>query len=157
DRDDGIADRDVARVRELERLEQGGGSVDLDDSEIRRLVAPDELRLVARAVPESHRDRVRPRDDVLVGDDVAVLVVDEARSLSLLLLVAERGSGCRVDGDLDDGLVRLAVDLTDRERTRRDGGLCPADRHLPDDGRAVVPERRESDRTRAHADGESGD
>ena len=44
-------------------------------------IGADELGVELDAVREAHRDRRRAGDDVLVRDDVALLVEDEARSL----------------------------------------------------------------------------
>jgi len=57
---------------------------------------------------------------VLVGDDVALGVVDEARALGLLALAAlaedPAAPARRRDGDLDDARRVALVDLADAER-----------------------------------------
>ena len=56
--------------------------LDAEHREIGRRVGADELGLDRVAVREAHRDLVRALDDVVVRDDVAGLVDDEARAES---------------------------------------------------------------------------
>src|SRR5207248_11745905 len=76
DRDDAVAYADAARARERERMELRRGRVDVDDGEIGRGVATDDLRGVALAVGERDPDRAGAGDDVLVRDDGARRFVD---------------------------------------------------------------------------------
>ena len=110
----------LVRIAERERLEHACGRVDLDDGQIGGGVAADNGGVVGRAVPEADGNRLGAVDDVLVGDDMALGVVDEARALALrLLFLAGRRGLARGDGDLDDALGRLLVDLADGQRFRR--------------------------------------
>ncbi len=102
DRDHRVTDGNRAGVPERERVEERGRRRDAHDREVGRLVGPDELCREAAAVPEHHADRGRPEDDVIVGEDIALGVVDEARALGGLGAAAEaearRGSpGSRGD------------------------------------------------------------
>ena len=114
------------------RLEHGCGSVDLEDCEVGRAIGADQRRRVRRAVGEADGDPGGAGDDVLVRDDVAVLVVDEAGALRGLAAAAAR---CR---DLDDALVRALVDGRDGEVVGRGRGLGVGDRHLAYFGGLVV-------------------
>jgi hypothetical protein len=60
----------------------------VDDRHVRRRVGSHDLRVGLASVGEGDLDRVGVRDDVLVGDDVAVLVEDEAAALALALPAA---------------------------------------------------------------------
>ena len=75
--------------------------------------------------PRSGRDLLGALDDVVVRDDVAVGVEDEAGALALrLLLAAQRRGLARRGRDLDDALVGLLVDLADGQRLVVDAAGC---------------------------------
>ena len=57
--------------------------IDLDHSDIRLLVASDDLRLKLAAVLELHVDPVRAVEDVIVCKNVAVRPNDESRAFAL--------------------------------------------------------------------------
>src|SRR5207237_6592414 len=100
-------------------------------------------RRVALAVGERDPDRARTVDDVLVRDDVALRVVDEAGALRLRL-GRRAAEGVRAalallaDGDLDDAAHVAAVDLVDAQRrglsARGGRGGGRGSRGLADDG-----------------------
>ena len=56
------------------------------------------------------RTDVGPLDDVEVGQDVPLLVDDEARAGARRGLVAEEALALRLGGDVDDALVHVGVD-----------------------------------------------
>jgi hypothetical protein len=133
DRDDGVSDQHGVRVGERKRVELRGGRVDLDHGEVGRGIGADDLGVIVLSVPEAHGDRGCAVHDVLVRDDVALTVVDEAGALRLLsAFPAERGRR-RLDGDLDGAPVGAFVDVGGREADRVRGGLSAGDGHLPDD------------------------
>ena len=118
DRDDAVTDCDVARVGERERDELRRRRVHVHDGEIGARVAADDGPLVGRTVRELHRDGRRAVDDMLVGDDVALRVVDEAgaEGAAAPLGARERRVGVALRRvDLDDAR-RLLRDLRDAER-----------------------------------------
>ena len=78
DRDDRVADPHVVGVAERQRGEGARARVDPEDGEVRRRIGADELGLDRVAVREADADRVGAFDDVVVRDDVAGLVDDEA-------------------------------------------------------------------------------
>ena len=106
DRDHAVADLHAARVAERERVKKRLRRVDLDHGEIGRRVGADDRRLVGVAVPEPDRHRLRAVDDVVVRDDVAVRVDDEARALRTAARCCRRTGSAesRRDRDLDDAL-----------------------------------------------------
>ncbi len=77
DRHDQLADLELAAValgqRRVARV------VDLDHGHVRLLVGADHRRLGFDAVIEGHGDLLGIFDDVVVGQDVTVVVVDETR------------------------------------------------------------------------------
>jgi hypothetical protein len=86
--------------------------VDLYDGEVRIRIAPDDARRVALLAAEIDAQRIRPFDDVIVGQDVALLVNDRAGAGTLPAL-AEVAARARHRSDKDDarrdGLVDLDV------------------------------------------------
>ncbi len=138
DRDHAVADLELARVAERERVEHRRGCVHADDREVGRSVAAHEVARIGLSVPELDLDRLCVGDDMLIGDDVALVVVDEARAFGLLLLcgaaAAERCCLGARDGDLDHAAVGATVDRVHRERRRAGGRLRVRDRDLMDDG-----------------------
>ena len=84
DRDRRVADLDVLGRAQRQRLEVQALGVDLQQREVGRRVRADDLGLDRLLVGELDRDRVLGRavDDVVVGEDVAGGVDDEARSPS---------------------------------------------------------------------------
>src|SRR5439155_1137519 len=89
---------------------------DLLHGEIRRRIAADDSRLQAVTAREVDLDLLGALDDVVVRDDVAGLVDDEARAEGLLHLRSEER--VRLDhggrGDLHDAGCSRLVDLLDR-------------------------------------------
>ena len=77
DRDHPFAEPDLVGVAELHRLERLG-RLDAQHREIGLLVAADDLGLEPRAVGEDDGDLVGFGDDVVVGDDDAGRIDDEA-------------------------------------------------------------------------------
>ena len=61
-----------------------GRQVDLQDREVRVRIAAHDVRVRDAAVRELHSDRVGVGDDVVVGDDVAGLVHDDAGAQAAL-------------------------------------------------------------------------
>src|SRR3954453_21520748 len=131
DGDDAVADLHVVRVGERDRVQLQLRRVDLDDRDIGRAVGADDLRARGLGVGERDLDRRRAVDDVLVRGDVAVGVDHEARALGLRLLPAavaavartaearRRRAGGRAHLDVDDAVLRLLVDLVDRDAAGR--------------------------------------
>ena len=72
--------------------------------------APMTFAAVGRAVEERDPDGIGPLDDVEVGQDVPLLVDDEARAGARRGLVAEEALALGLGGDVDDALVHLGVD-----------------------------------------------
>ena len=109
-------------------------------------------------VREADLDGSRARDHVVVRDDVAGLVDDEARAECSLRLagpegVAEEGIRGLLDArrrlDVHDGGRRGAIDLVDRPRFAllEDGRRGGARSHVLPDDRRLVPELPERGRT----------
>src|SRR5204862_6573868 len=100
----------------------------------------------------------RLADDVLVRDDVAGGVVDEAGSLCALCLRAAEGvRAARRHGDLDHALVGPLVDVRHGELARAGGRARACDRDLADDRlRLARGETRVDGGAAAQADGEDG-
>ena len=80
DRDDRIADADDVGVSDGEWRERTRRGLDAEHCEIRGRVGSDDLGLDRVAVREADGDLTRVAYDVVVRDDVAGLVDDEARS-----------------------------------------------------------------------------
>src|SRR3954468_20179739 len=80
DRDGGVADLDVARVGERQRVDvRRVGDRDLEHGEVgRRVRAEDRGEDAARVGAEAHRDLARASDDVRVRDERPVAVVQPA-------------------------------------------------------------------------------
>ena len=79
DGDNPVADADLV-LGELDVGELAVRVVDLEQREVGLLVDADDLGLVLGVVVEDDGDRLALVDDVVVGDDVAVLGDDEARA-----------------------------------------------------------------------------
>ncbi len=110
---------------------------------------------VARRVdPSQKRTEMRARsfDDVLIGDDVTVVVEDEARSLSRL----RPAELCRPGSELDDRLHRALVDVADCQCFPCRRGLGARDRDLAEDRRGVFGESRVRDRADPGTEAEGG-
>ncbi len=128
-------------------MERRRRSLDPDDGDVGGRVGPDDLRGVRSTPTEPHADVVRALHDVVVRDDVALAVDDEARAERADLLRPARGE----EGgwhDLGDGVLDLdhgrrvrAVDRLGRER--RDGvhsaRRLRSDRCHSQDARARAP------------------
>lgn len=155
---DGLADPELGRVADRDRLK--AGLLDLDDGDIIVLVAAYDARVIGLGVVERHLDGARALDDVVVRDDVAVGRDNKAAAARRVLhgLVERVGRNRRVDRN-DAVDVRL-IDLGQRELLaagdldRFDlGRLAVA--HL-NGGRAALAvraaERGADDRGRARAD-----
>ena len=83
DRDDALADHEVLRRAELERVQRRRAGVDLQHGDVARRIGADQRGLGLVAVREADGDGARALDDVRVRDDVAVGVEHEARALGL--------------------------------------------------------------------------
>ena len=94
----GVADADAVRVRKRKGSERAGGDVHLEEGEVGGGIRADQLRLVGVLVRERHLDLLRALDDVVVGDDVAGLVDDEAGAEGLLRGLLGLEAEERVDG-----------------------------------------------------------
>jgi hypothetical protein len=125
-----------------------GEDVHVHDREVGRGVAADERALGGRAVGEADGDRRGAVDHVLVGDDVALHVVDPAGTLRLLRLAAAaaaaEGEAVRAragragrDGQLDDPGRGVAVDLVHGQAAALGSGVL-RDGDRPDDGRGAA-------------------
>jgi len=97
-------------IAEADGEELLGWGVDLDHGDVVRGVRADDLRPVGRAVEERDADGVGVLDDVEVGQDMPLLVEDEARARAGGGLVAEEALALRLGGDVDDALVHVGVD-----------------------------------------------
>src|SRR3712207_9530063 len=75
-----VSDPYGIRMPERQRLERLLRRVHLYDSHVRRRVFADDPGLFSLPAGEPYRDLLRLLDDVLVGDDVALLVQNEARA-----------------------------------------------------------------------------
>ena len=119
DRDDRVADLDGRRVAERQRVQGGGGQVDLEHGEVRRGVRADHLRLDVVAVRERDAHAALILDDVLVREDVAGGVEHDPRSLRDAVLGRrdDRDDAARVG--LVDRLERELGALRLRGRARR--------------------------------------
>ena len=94
----GVAHLHPGRVADGRRLE-GGSALQLDDADVVDAVVPDHRGGVLLAVADVRGgDAGRPRDHVIVGQDVAVAGEDYARSGSQTVLVAQGGI------DVDEGI-----------------------------------------------------
>ena len=78
DGDDEVAHRQLLRVAERQRGEIVG--VDLQQSDVGLRIAAHQLGGELAAILERHRDLVRVVDDVVVGDDVALVGVNDDAS-----------------------------------------------------------------------------
>ena len=89
DRDDPVAHVDRVRVAEGQRAQVL--RVDAHDGDVRLRVGADDLAGELALVGELDLDRVGPLDDVVVREDDAALVDDEARAQPLHLAAAAAG------------------------------------------------------------------
>jgi len=108
---DALADDEVGGVGEDGGLEVGN-IVDLEEGEVVVAVDVDDGGFVLAAVGEGDLDGLGVVDDVIVGEDVALLVEDEAASLPLLGDGTEEevAAGEGGAGDVDDGGQGAFVD-----------------------------------------------
>ena len=109
----GIAGPQVLGGAELERLQLVADlvGIDLEQREVDRRVGPEQLRLDRLAVlAEAHAVPARGLDDMVVGDDVALVVDHEARAGGALAGLHEHDAG----GD-------ALVERGDVERVARGG------------------------------------
>jgi hypothetical protein len=97
DRVRGIADGDVVRVVERERVQRVRRRLDADDGHVGRRVGADHLRRVGRAAGEPDADPLCVLDDVDIGEDVASPVDDEAGAEHADLLLCRRREERRRD------------------------------------------------------------
>ncbi len=88
DRHHRVTDLRGRGVGQRDRMQLGGGDVHADHGHVGRRVGADHLRRGRLAVLELDRHLGRLVDDVLVGEDVAGLVIDDAGALALRLLGA---------------------------------------------------------------------
>ena len=120
-------------VAELERRQPTRARLDAEDGEVGRGIAADELRRQRVLVREADLDRVGALDHVVVRDDVAGLVDDEAGAERLLRARGrERGAG-RFGvaargrrGDLDDARRGAVVDVAIERRPPAAAGAAAA-------------------------------
>ncbi len=124
DRDDVVADAQLARIAER-HLDQRF-VLHLQHREVGAFVRADDLRAQAAVVRERDRDLVRVLDDVVVGEDEALLRVDDhARARRLDLAAAVLALSAEVE--------EAAQELVLRERVVRLDAT--ADRDVDDRGR----------------------
>ena len=113
---EGIADGvDLLTDLEIARAGEDGGDevrrVDLEKGEVVQAIFADDLSLVAMLVVGLDLDVSRVGDDVVVGEDVALLIENEAGALVLLGYEAhEEVEGDGAGGDVDDGGDDALVD-----------------------------------------------
>src|SRR6185503_9559367 len=112
DRDDQLAHLELARAAQIGDWHVAG--VDLDDREVRQRVDAVDAALEHPAVIELDRQAIAALDDVAVGEDPAVRVVDDAGPDAGLRDDALRGVDAAVDGDSHDGRARLGGDIDRR-------------------------------------------
>ena len=133
-----VADLHRVGVAERERGQCTGTGAHPQHGEVGRRVGADDPRLHALVVREADQDRLGAGDHVVVRDDVAGLVHDEARTERLLGLHrraegGEEGIRRRHDlaggGDLDDTGGRVPVDLPDRLLAARAERIADGRRH----------------------------
>ena len=98
DRHDPVANHELGGVANLDRGDLGVPKVDVDHGEVARAVGAQDRAVVALAV-DGDRDGLGAVDDVVVGEDVAVLVQDDAR--------ADAGALVGGHADRDDRRQRL--------------------------------------------------
>jgi len=65
-------------------------TIDLDHRDVRGRITADDLRVELAPVGENHRHLVRVRNDVIVGEDQAILGDDEPRSRRVDYLIFRR-------------------------------------------------------------------
>ena len=154
DRDDVVADLNLARVGERQGEDLRGGCIHLQDGHVGRRVSADDVRGVGLPVPELDGDRLRAVHDMLVREDVTLAVVDEPGPLCLR--TAEQIRSAR-DGDLHHALAGERVDRVHGETARVRGRLRVGDSDLPDNGlRVARGERGVGGRAAAGADASAG-
>jgi hypothetical protein len=117
DREDDLAEPQLARVAERQRAQRGQRALELEDGEVRLGIGTDDLRLVIGAVVERDGDGVGALDDVRVGEDAAAGRDDDARAHALRhprIAVAEAEAGAERIGE--EGIERrgAAVDRLGR-------------------------------------------
>jgi hypothetical protein len=78
DSEGALAHDEIARVAQRERREVVALGIDLNQSDVVALIGADEFRGFARLIAEGDFDLLRVFDDVIVREDVAVLVDQEA-------------------------------------------------------------------------------
>ena len=156
-RHDPVADLQRRGVPDLHRGDAGALEVDLDHSDVGGGVGAHEGRVVALSV-DGHGDALGVLDHVVVGDDVAVRVVDDAGAQALAVARGHvdghdggqglRGHGrggrgalvVRVDGDglvdarVEGGGAGLADDAGGKKRPREQARAEDAARHAQDQG-----------------------
>src|SRR5262249_23994308 len=103
DGDDPLADTEGVRITQLHRGQVFGIALDLDQRDVGLRVASRDLRLELLPVGQLHQDLVGVLDDVVVGEDVAAGVDDEAGAEALRL---ERPTG--LPEEAFEGSVELA-------------------------------------------------
>ena len=120
-----MAMTDSPTIRSRRRAEadhrQRLGRVDLDEGEVGFLVEGEDAGGVPGAVVQPDAERVHVIDDVVVGEDVAARVEDDAGAHAVDALrlnrLAERVVGRGVDGplavDVDDRRLDLVVNVDD--------------------------------------------
>ncbi len=119
DRDDRVAHLHLRGVAQRQRV-HSLGVVDLEQGDVTGWIGPDDLGLLRVAVSELDVHTLRALDDVGVGEDVALVVDQEARTGGgALLLLGESEDGLGLLHDLrpdeGDALGVALVDLMDRQ------------------------------------------
>ena len=127
DGDGRLADDNLVGVRKRCRRQVFG--VDLDDGEVRDLIRADDLALEATAIGQRDDELLGAVDDVVVRDDVAVTLEDDARADALRLdRVVEPVARDGLVGDADDSradsLGRVHGRRVARTRDAIRRGLC---------------------------------
>ena len=131
----GVADRahpfaDAQAIGVAEGEGRQAQRADLEEGEVGGRIGADERGRELALVGEADADPVGRSDDVVVGEDEALGIHDEARALSaartLAVGVVERARaavpGGLGDGDVDDGRVDPLDDVGEVGRPDRGGG-----------------------------------
>jgi hypothetical protein len=139
-----VADVERSGRCEAQRRQLGARPVDVKHGDVRGWIGADDLGLDVRAVRELDAHRLGTVDDMLVGDDVAVLVDDEAAARPFTSGLIAEGSllGGGRGMDLDDRVFDPLVERGRRGRRFRDGLVRGGDALLAGIGVGLERNRR---------------